>query len=122
MSLNSCIDFFIQQQELIQKYNYDKSQPSEQIFSDIYMLKKKKMFILWTWTWNKKGKIPCIWGNLYKLLKKESFSSSMQILREKKKFLELKNRKLTWSLFSKKQKQECRKNWTKRKKRHNTKG
>ena len=41
MSLNTCIDF-IQQQELIQKYKYDKSQPSEQIFADTYMLKKLK--------------------------------------------------------------------------------
>ena len=39
MSLNTFI-YFIQQQELIQKYNCDKSQPSEQIFADIYMLKK----------------------------------------------------------------------------------
>ena len=31
MSLNACIDF-IQQQELIQKYNYDKSHPNKQIF------------------------------------------------------------------------------------------
>ena len=41
MSLNTCIDF-IQQQELIQNYKYDKSQPSEQIFADTYMLKKDK--------------------------------------------------------------------------------
>ena len=40
-SLNTRIDF-IQQQELIQKYNHDKSQPSEQIFVDTYMLKIKK--------------------------------------------------------------------------------
>ena len=33
MSLNTCIDF-IQQQELIEKCNYYKSQPSEQIFAD----------------------------------------------------------------------------------------
>ena len=39
MSLNTCIGF-IQQQELIQKYNHYKSQPSEQIFADIYILKK----------------------------------------------------------------------------------
>ena len=39
MSLNTCIDF-IQRQELIQKYNHDKSQPSKQIFTDTYMLKK----------------------------------------------------------------------------------
>ena len=41
MSLNTCIDF-IQQQELIQKYNHYKSQPSEQIFADTYILKKIK--------------------------------------------------------------------------------
>ena len=39
MYFNICIDF-IQQQELIQKYNCDKSLPSEQIFADTYMLKK----------------------------------------------------------------------------------
>ena len=33
MSLNTRIDF-IQQEELIQKYNHYKSQPSEQIFAD----------------------------------------------------------------------------------------
>ena len=38
MSLNTCIDL-IQQKELIQKYNHDKNQPSEQIFADIYLLK-----------------------------------------------------------------------------------
>ena len=47
MSLNTCIEF-IQQQKLIQKYNHYKSQLSEQIFADTYMLKKilKKMFVL----------------------------------------------------------------------------
>ena len=39
MSLNTCINF-IEQQELIQKYNHNKSQPSEQIFAYTYMLKK----------------------------------------------------------------------------------
>ena len=39
MFLKTCINF-IQQRELIQKYNHDKSQPSEQIFTDTYMLKK----------------------------------------------------------------------------------
>ena len=39
MSLNTCIDF-IQQQELIQKYNHYKSQISEQILADTYILKK----------------------------------------------------------------------------------
>ena len=39
MSLNTCIDL-IQQQKLIQEYNHYKSQPSKQIFADIYMLKK----------------------------------------------------------------------------------
>ena len=33
MSLNTCIDF-IQQQELIQKFNHEKSQPSENIYAD----------------------------------------------------------------------------------------
>ena len=42
MFLNICIDF-IQQKELIQKYNHDKSQSSEQIFADTYMLKKIKI-------------------------------------------------------------------------------
>ena len=41
MSLNTCIDF-MWQQELIQKYNHDKSQPSEQIFASTYMSKKIK--------------------------------------------------------------------------------
>ena len=41
MSLNTYIDF-IQQQELIQKYNHDKSQSSKQIFTNTYMLKKIK--------------------------------------------------------------------------------
>ena len=39
MSLSTRIDL-IQQQELIQKYNYDKSQLREQIFADTFMLKK----------------------------------------------------------------------------------
>ena len=63
MSLNTCIDF-IQQQELIQKYNHNKSQRSEQIFTDSYMLKKiEKMFVLWMGSSNKNGKILSIWEN-----------------------------------------------------------
>ena len=44
-SLNTCIDF-LQQLELIQIYNHDKTQPSEQIFADTYILKNifKKSF------------------------------------------------------------------------------
>ena len=38
MYLNNCI-YFIQQQEIIQKYKHYKSQPSEQTFADTYMLK-----------------------------------------------------------------------------------
>ena len=73
--LDTCIDF-IQQQESIEKCNYDKSQPSEQIFADTYMLKNIfKMFVLLTWTWNKKGKIASIWEDLYKLLKKSHFQA-----------------------------------------------
>ena len=41
MFWNTCIDF-IQQQELIQKYNHFKSQPSEHLFTDTYILKKIK--------------------------------------------------------------------------------
>ena len=45
-----------------------ESQPSEQMFADTYMLKKIfKMFVLWTWTWNKKRKMPSNMGKLYKL-------------------------------------------------------
>ena len=47
MFLDTCIDF-IQQQELIQKYSHNKSQPSKQIFANTYKLKKKLMFVLWT--------------------------------------------------------------------------
>ena len=36
MSLNNCINF-MQQQELIKKYNHYKSQPSEQIIADTYI-------------------------------------------------------------------------------------
>ena len=38
MSLNTCIDFQ-QQQNLMQEYNHDKSQPNEEIFAGTYMLK-----------------------------------------------------------------------------------
>ena len=75
MSLNNCIDF-IQQQELMQKYNHSKSQPSEQKFADNYMLKKilKCLYC---------GREHEIWKNLYKFLEKEPFSSSMQIQKER---------------------------------------
>ena len=113
MSLNTCIDF-TQQQELIQKYNHDESQPNEQIFAYTYMLKKIfKMFVLWTWTWNKKGKMSSILEDLYKLLKK-TFSSSMQIQKEKR-WKSWRKPNQYGSPFSKKQKQECRKNWTEEK-------
>ena len=46
MSLNTCIDF-IRQQELIEKYNHYKSQPSKQIFADTYMLIKIKKCSYW---------------------------------------------------------------------------
>ena len=57
MSLNTCIDFI--QQELIQKYNHDKSQPSKQIFTDTYMLKKMKKNCLYC------SRIRCPWCNHY---------------------------------------------------------
>ena len=40
MSLNTCIDFILQQQELIQKYNQDKKSTQKQVFADTYMFKK----------------------------------------------------------------------------------
>ena len=103
MSLNTCIDF-IQQQELIQKYNHYKSQPSKQIFTDTYMLKKiKKM-----WTWNKKRKIPSICENLNKLLKKRTIFK--QYANSKRKMLRIEENQTNMeSLFSKKTKQGYRK-------------
>ena len=73
------------------------------------------MSILWTWTWNKNGKMSSIWEDLYKLLKKELFSSSMQIQKEKRWKI-WRKRNQYGSLFSKKQKQECRKKLNGRKK------
>ena len=68
ISLNTCIDF-IEQQELIQKYNDDLSQPSVQIFTDTYILKKiSKIFCCVREHVIKKKKIPSIWEYLYKLL------------------------------------------------------
>ena len=43
------------------------------------------MFVLWTWTWNKNGKKPSIWGNLYKSLKKNNF---LAVCKFKKKNVE----------------------------------
>ena len=62
MSLNTCIDFILQQ-ELIQKYNYDKSQPGKQIFADAYMLKKEKNVCIFV-NMKKKGKLSCICEDL----------------------------------------------------------
>ena len=108
MSLSTFIDL-IQQLELMQKYNHDKSQPSKEIFADIYMLKKDfKMFVLWTWTRNKIGKMPSLWEALYKEPKKRTIFK--QYANSKRKLLKSwRKRNQYGCLFSKKQKQECRK-------------
>ena len=113
ISLNSSIDF-IQQQELIQKYSHDLSQHREQIFAYIFMLKKTKKCSYWGREHEiKKGNMPSIWKDLYKLLQIEPLSSSVQI---KKNNVEKVANETNMEVFSvKKQKQECRKNWTEEK-------
>ena len=54
-------------------------------------------------SWNKKGKMPNIWEDLYKLFKKEPFSRSMQIQKEKC-WKSWRKRNKYASLFSKKTK------------------
>ena len=75
MSLNTCIDV-IQQQELIQKCNHYKSQPSKQIFADIYLLKKIKQcsycgheYVI------KRGKCPAFGKTCTNCLKKNHFQA-----------------------------------------------
>ena len=104
MSLNTCIDF-IQQQQLIQKYNHDKSQPREKTFANTYTF---KMFVLWMRTWNKKRKMPSIWENLNKSLKKNHFQAvckfktmNVEIFEENETNMEVFSIKIP--------KQECRK-------------
>ena len=83
MSLNTCIEF-IQQQELIQKYNHDKSQTSEQIFAETCMLKKiKKCSYCGRENEIKKEKCPAF-GKMCTNCFKKRFSSSMQIPKEKR--------------------------------------
>ena len=63
----------------------------------------------------KKGKMVGIWEDLYKLLKKEPFSNNMQIQKEKN-WKSWRKRNKYASLFSKKQKQKCRKKIEEKKK------
>ena len=64
--------------------------------------------------------MPNIREDLYKLLWKEPFSSSMQIQKEKL-WKSWRKRNQNGRLFSKKQNQEYRKNWSKEKRQY-TKG
>ena len=98
VSLNTCIDC-IQQQELILKSNNYKSQPSEQIFVDTYILKQIKIiFVLWMWTWNKKEKCPVFGKNCTHCLKKNIFKQ-YAISKRKKTLKELKKTKQIWKYF-----------------------
>ena len=119
MSLNTCIDY-MQQQELIQKYNHDKSQPSKQMFADTYIL---KIFLKCSYCRRehemKKGKMPNIWKDLYKLLKKRTVFKQYANLKKNNKKKTKKNVEIVeenetnMEVFSvKKQKQEFRKKLT----------
>ena len=114
ISLNTCIDF-IQQQELVQEYKH-KSTQLLNIRQYLHVKKDKKMFVLWTWTWNKQGKMPSIWEVLYKLLKKKkNHFQTLCKFKKEKHWKSWRKQNQYASLYSKKQKQECRKNWTKEK-------
>ena len=108
MSLNACIAF-IQQQELIQKYNHDKSQPNEQIFADTYMLKwLEKCLYCGREHKIKGGKYPTVSETCTNCLKMTIFK---QYANSKRKTLkELKKIETNMQAFSvKTKKQECRK-------------
>ena len=83
MSLNTCIEF-IQQQDLIQEHNHYKSQPSGQIFADIYMLKKiKRCSYCGREHEIKRKKCPAFAKICANCIKK-IFSNSIQIQKEKR--------------------------------------
>ena len=98
MPLNSCIDF-IQQQELIQKYNHYQSQPSEQIFTDTYMLKN---FLKFSYCGReheiKREKCPAFGKTCTNCLKKNHFQA---ICKFKKKNIERIEKKMKpiWKSF-----------------------
>ena len=97
MSLNTCIDF-IQQQELIQKYKYDKSHPSEQIFADTYILKKiKKCSYFGREHEIKREKCPALGKTCTNCLKRTIFKQYANLKRNSLK--ELKKTKPIWKTF-----------------------
>ena len=69
---------------------------------------------MWTWTWNKKGKIPSIWEDLYKLLKRNHFQAVCEF---KKKNVEgVEENETNIEVFSVKNKNKnVEKNWTEEK-------
>ena len=116
MSLNTCIDF-IQQQKLIQKCNHCKSQPSEQIFADTYMLKMIKKF---REQGLKKEKCPAFGKTCTNCLKKNHFQVICKF--KKKNVQRVEENETNMEVFSvKNENKNVKKNWTKEK-RHYTKG
>ena len=105
MSLNSCIDF-IQQQELIQKYNCDKCQHSKQIFVDTYMLKKdfKKCLYCGCEHEIKRKKCPAFGKTCTNCLKKKTTIFKQYATSKRKMLKELKKMKPKMEIFSVKNK------------------
>ena len=80
----------------------------------LHAKKRFKMFVLWTWIWNIKGKIPSIWKDLYKLLKKEPFQAVCKFKKKNvEKVEENEANMLVFSVTNKKK--ECRKKLNRRK-------
>ena len=120
MSLNTCIDF-IQQQELIQKYNQDKSQPSEQIFADTYMLKKRKICLYCGHEHEIKREECSTFGKTYtNCLKKTHFQAVCKF--KKKNAERVEENKTNMGVFSVKNKNKNVEKIEQKKKRHYTKG
>ena len=102
MSLNTCIDF-IQQQELIQKSNHDKSQHSEQIFTNTYMLKKiKKCLYCGCEHEIKREKCPTFGKTCTNYLKKNHFQAVCKF--QKKNFERIEENETNMQVFSVKSK------------------
>ena len=113
MLLNTCIDFILQK-ELIQKYSQDKSQPSEQIFADTYILKQiKDIRIGGCEPEIKREKCPAFGKTCKNCSKKNHFQAVCKFKKKNVERVEKKKRNQYGSLFSKKEK--CRKNWTEKK-------
>ena len=65
------------------------------------------MFILWTGTWNKKGKCPALGRTFTNCLKKNNFQAVCKF--KKKNFERVEENETNMQAFSVKNKQECRK-------------